>query len=63
VADNKIKHVFPSVELVESLGELIVRITGRDGNSYARSFDEQERAVSFAMVQCMRLGLETYRRV
>ena len=63
MADSQIKHVFPSVELVESLGELFVRITEKDGGSYTRSFDEQERAVSFAMVQCMRLGLETYQRV
>ncbi|QKC73893.1 hypothetical protein EB815_21070 [Mesorhizobium loti] len=49
----------PAVEISPSLGEWVVRIVGRDGNTYSRAFEREPDAVVFAEDQRLRLGLKS----
>ncbi|MES0176866.1 hypothetical protein [Mesorhizobium sp. M0006] len=49
----------PSVQIDKSLGEWVVRIKGRNGETYSRAFENEADAVAFAGDQSSRLGLET----
>lgn len=55
------KHAYPKVQLSELLGEWVVRIVEKRGNSYTRTFQEKGFAESFAEGQRLRLGLEDHR--
>ncbi|WJI76578.1 MULTISPECIES: hypothetical protein [unclassified Mesorhizobium] len=47
-----------SVQIDKSLGEWVVRIKGRNGETYSRAFENEADAVAFAGDQSSRLGLE-----
>lgn len=46
------------LEIRHSLGEWVVRIIGRNGETYSRAFENEADAVAFAGDQSSRLGLE-----
>jgi hypothetical protein len=55
--------VHPCIEVVEACGEWFVRVTEKDGNSFTRSFEHKDYAVSFAEGQKTRLGLDKFVRL
>jgi len=56
MADNKPSP--PTVEISQSLGEWVVTIVTMNGNTYSRAFERESDAVSFAVNQRLRLGLQ-----
>lgn len=46
------------LEIRHSLGEWVVRLIGRNGETYSRAFEYEADAVAFAGDQSSRLGLE-----
>jgi len=52
-------QISPNVQLSELLGEWVVAIVEKRGNSYTRSFLDKAFAESFAEGQRVRLGIRT----